>query len=197
MNVLSILIRPLNYLRITHSQKIHWDITIPLFLAILATLILSILPEKVQVFKEGGLIQEVNSLIQILAGFYIASLAAVASFNGSNLDEEMLGEPVQLSVKRGGRRLTLNLTRRLFLCSLFGYLAYMSILIYFLGVSANLLVENFIVIAPASVFGISKVVFVFVYLSVFFNVMIATLIGLYYMADRIHRTEPKLEKRES
>jgi len=194
MNGLFILFKPLNYLRIKHSQKVHWDITIPLILAFLVTMAFLLLPEEIQVFKDGGLIKEINNLLQILAGFYIASLAAVATFSKTDLDELMQGEPVKLTIKREGQKQTIHLTRRLFLCSLFGFLAYMSIFLYLFGVAANLLVDNLIGFIPAACLVYSKTTFIFVFLLVFSNIMVTTLIGLYYMSDRMHRFEPKLEE---
>ncbi len=67
--------------------------------------------------------QLVNGLLQVLIGFFVASLAAVATFQRPGMDENMRGKAPTLQGK--------GVTRRQYLCYMFGYLAFMSIAVYF------------------------------------------------------------------
>ena len=60
--------------------------------------------------------------------FYIASLAAIATASLPRLDEPMKGAtPLYIGKKQK------TVTRRVFLTHLFGYLSFMSLLVYFTG----------------------------------------------------------------
>ncbi|EKF9782201.1 hypothetical protein RV096_003428, partial [Vibrio cholerae] len=72
---------------------------------------------------KSGLVQLVNGLLQVLIGFFVASLAAVATFQRPGMDENMRGKAPTLQGK--------GVTRRQYLCYMFGYLAFMSIAVYF------------------------------------------------------------------
>jgi hypothetical protein len=143
----------------------------------------------VTVFGASGLISSVVGYLQVVSGFYIASLAAVATFNQENMDKPMAGKSPVLSVRRRGRMKDEKLTRRRFLCFLFGYLAFLSVLMLFIGIGANL-------VAPAvsqeidGDFGFYlKWLFAGCYIFVGYNLIFTTLLGLYYMTDRIHRKD--------
>jgi len=80
-------------------------------------------------FDAGKLVADINSLMGILVGFYIASLTAVSSFTNENLDQVMKGRSPTLVSTRQGKQIKENLTRRRFLAVLFGYCAALSILL--------------------------------------------------------------------
>lgn len=100
---------------------------------------MSFAPVRPDIFGDHGIVQGVNGLLQILTGFYIASLAAVATFNKQSMDEVMPGEPPIVDV-RGGK--IEQLTRRRFVCSMFGYLAFISLFVYLIGIGALASVES-------------------------------------------------------
>lgn len=85
-------------------------------------------------FDKDKLIGDVNALMGILVGFYIAALAAVSSFSNENLDQVMKGRPPTLTTVRKGEEIKETLTRRRFLAILFGYCATLAIILYVFGV---------------------------------------------------------------
>ncbi|MGK9996690.1 hypothetical protein O6197_24780, partial [Salmonella enterica subsp. enterica] len=84
----------------------------------------------ISLIETNGLLLQVNGLLQVLIGFYIAALAAVSTFSSSSIDEVMAGVPPTLVEKFRGQKLTVELTRRRFVCYLFGYLALVSFMLF-------------------------------------------------------------------
>lgn len=193
---MSKLFKPIDYLKIQHPQKLKYDLYIPAFVAILGTLLLIILPQPVKFFGENGLVIVITNILQMLTGFYIASLAAVATFQKEDLDKPMPGRPLEITVAIQGVKKEEALTRRRFLCLLFGYLALLSFFLYFIGAGANLLVPNAKYIIPIKLHHIARWIFAIIYLFLTANLMITTLHGLYYMVERIHRSDPVLIKKD-
>lgn len=185
--------RPFDYLRVRHEAKVKYDLWIPLFVALVAIALVELAPQRIPLVTSQSIISAVSGLMSILAGFYIASLAAIATFNNSGMDKTMPGDPPQLDVEIKGTRKTLKLTRRRFLSLMFGYLAMMSIVIYLFGEFGRLY-------APAIASGVEddvvtwlRRVFLLLYFFAFANVIVTTFLGLFFMADRIHRPDPDLK----
>ena len=80
MFVCSKLFSPLNYWRIYHKEKVIFDIVLPVVCAA-SFLILNytIFPHKISILGSKGIVDLINGILQILSGFYIASLAAIAT----------------------------------------------------------------------------------------------------------------------
>lgn len=193
MNALGRILKALDYLRIRHPAKYKYDYFIPAALTVVSVSTLYLLPINVSIFGQQGIISAVTGLLQILTGFYIASLAAVATFDKPGMDDVMPGDkPMKLRVTKKGERTDEELTRRRLLCLMFGYMAFLSILLYFVGNGAMLLTENMRSIIPVKWHDLSKWFFVTGYLFCVSNLMITTCLGLYYMIDRIHQHDPKL-----
>ena len=121
-----------------------------------------------------------------MIGFYVASLAAIATFSRECLDKPIDGEKLTLFSKENGILYNRILTRRHFLTYLFGYLSFLSIFIYIFGIffstiSPIIFIEKYtkIPIEWVSIF------FVFTYLYLFFQMIILTLFGLFYLSDRL------------
>jgi len=180
---------PLSYLRIERKGKAFDELVLPLLLLALTLCFFWLLDWKLVIFGSSGLVSGVGSYLQVVTGFYIASLAAVATFNQKNMDLRMAGDSPTLTVEWKGRRLEEQLTRRRFLCFLFGYLSFLSIFVYFGGVGANLIAPPLVAALPKDYLFFVKWGFVSVYLLVVYNLICTTLLGLYYMTERIHRPE--------
>lgn len=190
------LFRPLDYLRIRHDAKPLFDWWIPAGTSIALTLFVCILPQRVPLLGEGGLVAGFNSLLQVLTGFYIAALAALATFNKAGMDELMAGDPPRLLTTVRGQDAEIRLTRRRFLCLMFGYLALSSMFLYLGGVAANLLRHNLVVVIPAAARDVVYSLALGGYLFLACNLVVTTMVGLYYMSDRIHRSDPSLRNSE-
>lgn len=176
------LLKPLSYLGIKHSEKRWFDIYLPACLAVLIGIIIFNLPKPIALLGKDSLISLVNGILQILSGFYIASMAAVATFQKEGMDNYMDGIPPKLK--------GVSLTRRNFLTYLFGYLAFMSILMYFVGGFIQLSASN-LSLWVVDWHGSIKVFLVIAYLFVVANILTTTVLGMHFLIDKIHRAEPK------
>lgn len=181
------LAQPLDYLRIDHPAKAKYDYLIPALLAVALTVWVVFAPRPVSVFGQNGLLSIAGGLLQMLTGFYIASLAAIATFTRRSMDLVMPGVPPRLNVFERGVERQLRLTRRRFLCLMFGYMAFLSLFLYLLGMFVVPSITAIKEIIPVAVHGYARGIFVAMYFFLFSNLLITTLLGLYYMADRIHR----------
>jgi hypothetical protein len=183
MFVVNKLFKPLKYIQITNGEKRWFDLWLPLLTAGLVTVILYILPKPISFLGKDSIVSLTNGILQILSGFYIASMAAVATFNREGMDDIMVGSD---SPSLAGKKLT----RRSFLSYLFGYLASISILMYFVGGLAQLTLGSLSAICHELPFA--RWIGLFAYLTVLFNLLFTTMLGMHFLIDRIHRTEPML-----
>lgn len=139
-------------------------------------------------FDKGKLIADINALMGILVGFYIAALAAVASFSNENLDKVMKGRAPTLLTVRKGNEIKETLTRRRFLAIIFGYCATLAIILYVFGV----LQVHLTVTQPAALWAQAMMSFVGqaawgLYIWIISSLLVVTLLGLHYLVERMHR----------
>jgi len=198
MIVFDKLFKPLDYIRIRHAEKCWFDAVLPAILATVCAIILYALPKPVAFIGKDSVISLVNGILQILSGFYIASMAAVATFQKDGMDDQMEGVPPKLKIIKRKKPVLKSLTRREFLTYLFGYLAFMSILMYFVGGFIQLANGN-ISMLMAGIPLAFKYVLVGLYMFVVFNILCTTILGMHFMIDKIHRPKSKIidNKRES
>jgi hypothetical protein len=185
------LLQPLDYLRIEHPRKRKYDLWIPLALAMPFASWLTFAPGNPNIFGYGGLLSDVGGLLQILTGFYIASLAAVATFNKRTMDLPMPGDPPTLALMERGHLHRVPLSRRRFLCVMLGYLAFLTLILYVVGLLSLVSARSVKLIIPLHYHITVRVIFVFVYVFLASNLFVTTLLALYYMADRIHRPDSR------
>lgn len=188
MDSLTRFLTPLSYLRIQRDGKYVDELFIPIILTLMTFLVFFLTSWKVPVFGASGLVVSVTSYLQVVSGFYIASLAAIATFNKETMDKTMAGDPPTLKVRVKGVVRLEELSRRRFLCFLFGYLALLSIILYFVGIGSNLLAPVISLNNYYLALGV-KWGFAAIYTFASYNMICTTLLGLYYMADRIHRKD--------
>ncbi|PLP29396.1 hypothetical protein CWM92_12220, partial [Klebsiella michiganensis] len=126
------------------------------------------------------------SFISILPGFYIAALAAIATFNRKQIDDPLIsdnGTPYIYvkGVKENGKpyRTKEDMTRRLFLCMLFSFLTAESIVLIMLHTFASPLIS-----ATTNTYCLA--IYSFIFLLILWQLLVTTFFGLYYLGDRIH-----------
>lgn len=139
-------------------------------------------------FDGAKLINDINTLMGILIGFYIAALAAVSSFTNENLDKIMKGRAPTLTSRRKGADIEEKLTRRRFLAVLFGYCASLSIFLYIFGVIA-VHVDFVQPVEPWLVKAVELAqegAWIF-YMWVLSSLLVVTLLSLHYLVERMHR----------
>ena len=198
--VIKRLFSPLRYFRIRHtddksynfskSVKVWYDFYIPLFIAFAITITLFCYKIPFSFFAENGVVKQFSQMLSFLAGFYITALAAIASFNRKDLDNPTKGTPLKIykgaiNQKTGQPFGDHILTRREYLCMLFGYLAFMSINLFLVGVLSELfhpLVVELIYNHP-----FTRFVFLFTYLYLLSHIIVTTFIGIFYLSERIHQ----------
>lgn len=185
------LLAPLSYLRIKHDEKLRYDLWYPLFGSILITVVYLLMDKPFSILGKNGLVPQVNGLLQVLIGFYIAALAAISTFSNPTIDETMAGKPPVILEKYRGKSIEIPLIRRRFLCYLFGYLALISFIVFGFGVLASLFTNSIVSVVSMIHFvyatKIFKVLFLFLYSLVLLNMVTTTLLGLYYLSVRIHQ----------
>jgi hypothetical protein len=178
IEALRIVLSPLSYLSAKNPTKAYWDYIIPALVGA-AVCVLFILPGfKVAIFGEKGVVHGVNELIQVLVGFYIAALAAVASLANPALDRGIDGDPIKLKQAK--------LTRRQFLCLAFSYLSLLSICIYGAGLLANLTAGTVRASAPPALLPYFRGIFGLMYGFFVAQMACITSVTLYYLGERIH-----------
>ena len=186
------LFSPLNYLRIQHEEKRWYDYKIPALGGAVVMAAYAYFPNTIPLIGSSGLLVQVNGLLQVLIGFYIAALAAVATFTNSTIDEVMAGDAPTLVEKYRGQKLRVQLTRRRFVCYLFGYLALASFVLFCMGLISILIGKNFSLwlagLTSPSILLILKTFFLGVYSTILINIITTTLLGLYFLSVRFHQS---------
>lgn len=171
--------RPFSYLRIKHEDKWIYDWAAPLILTLLTCgVAFNFIPLEKLVAKDG-LISELTSFVSNLPGFFIAALAAVATFNKNDIDQ-LMANPPKISILHHGSFLMVEMTRRRFLCVLFSYLTAVSIFLVIgarIGLSITISSEYY---TALSWLGFS------VFSFVLWQMILATVLGLYYLGERLH-----------
>lgn len=147
---------------------------------------LYIFPENINFWEEGSIGVSIISFVQVMIGFYIASLAAIATFSRDILDKPLDGDRATLNASENGITHKRLLTRRHFLTYLFGYLSFISIFIYILGIFFKNISPVVILnkIIPQYTFSF-ECFFIFLFLFLFSQLIILTLFGLFYLSDRL------------
>ena len=180
------LLRPFSFLTVKHPSRlplwVNW--LLPILLTALAVLGLWLLKSPVNIFGVQGLIERVLGFVQTLAGFYIAALAAVSSFNSPHLDRAMPDPAPTMYIKYNGVLQSVAATRRRFLTSMFAYLTALSIIL-------SLLAMAVLVLAPAlkqtwpSVVVPLHWIGLFCFLFALFQMICVTFWGLFYLGERM------------
>lgn len=158
--------------------------------AIAATLIMGFhwFGSQLVTFDAEKLVADINSLMGILVGFYIAALAAVSSFTNENLDQVMKGRAPTLTATRQGQKIKETLTRRRFLAVLFGYCATVAIIVYIFGV-----LQIQLSVAHPQDESLPTILWLFEHFSwalytwLLSSLLVATLLSLHYLVERMHR----------
>ena len=136
---------PLRYLSIRHEIKARFDWGWPLFLTVVTMLIFWLLPVTPPILGETGFMKGIRELIALFAAFFVVALAAVATFSRESLDLPMEGTTPTLN----GR----DLSRRQFVCYLFGYLAVISFALFLAAVLAQVLAPSLRADLSPRIFG--------------------------------------------
>ena len=181
-----VIVSPLAYLRIKHPSKWVLDWLYPLIFAALSVGLIWKFGRPGLIAGQSGLLDRLILVCSIMPGFYIAALAAIATFNRPDIDDVMPDPTPTLKVEIGGRPNDIDLTRRRFLAYLFAFLCWESIALLIACVFAGITAAG-IMAALGSCAIVAKYAFLFVLLLLFWQLVFATCLGLYYLGDRLNR----------
>lgn len=180
------LLRPFAYLTVRHPSRlplwVNW--LLPAALAMAVLIGLWTLGVRVNVYGTQGLVERLLGFIQTLAGFYIAALAAVSSFNSPHLDRTMPTPAPVMYIKHNGISERVPATRRRFLTSMFAYLTAVSVL-FSLTAIATLVLAGPIAGAYPNVATLLHPIVLFIFLLTLFQMTCVTFWGLFYLGERM------------
>lgn len=196
--VFSQLCAPCNYLRIRHgtgllASKVVYDFVLPALLTGATVAVTLALDMRLSVFHNDQFFVSLSGLLSILIGFYMAALAAVATFDRAGIDNRLAGTDAKLRVRdpEGGAAKDKLLSYRQFISYLFGYASFLSFVIYacllLLGSAWGRLEAIFAGnpkiawLMPSALDPISFVVIFFFLWQLF----VTSLLGIYFLAERI------------
>lgn len=189
--------RPFHFITINHASRNFVIIYIPLALCALTFLpFITIADEVPQIFNSGGLIDRLYPMLSILPGFYLAALAAVASFNSEKLDKLMPSPTPTIACLYKHRLILMDLTWRRFLSLLFSYLTAVSLAFFLVSVASDTIspyVKNTLKSAPYEAIIYTQILFLFSYVFVLYHMFCITLFGLFNIGDYMHQKEDEHE----
>lgn len=183
--------KTLMYLSVRPKAKWRYDILYPLVIAVLVGTVLNVAAPSVNLSGDRGLLDQANSLIGILVGFFIAALAAVATFDRPSMDKPMAGIPPTLRIVEKGVVYDVKLSRRVYLSQLFGYLTVCSIVAYGIGSLVQVSTVRASDFGGQSAYNIFRWAFVYGYTFLVANIFVNTLLGVFYLSYRIHDLDSK------
>jgi hypothetical protein len=189
---------PCNYLRIRHgsgvlTSKTVYDFVLPAMLAGLTFGVAVLFDLPLDVLGNNDLFGALSGLLSILIGFYMAALAAVATFDRAGIDNKLAGGDALLSVRKTDEpgRKDKKLSYRQFISYLFGYASFLSFLIY----TVLLLSKSIWPKASAAIealrygnFAMTHVIEPASFALIFFflwQLFLVSLLGIYFLAERI------------
>lgn len=185
--------KPLRYLQIKveGSGKLKVDLIVPLIIGLVISLIFLYLNVvyKIDLFHDdNALTQSIIGLVQTLPGFYIAALAAIATFPSASMNNKMPDPTPHLKLPNGDDDL---LNRRRFLCYMFAYLAYVSIATLFITAISVFMYDSNLFKVPSIVYFFSYFIVCLVIYFLIIQIVLLTFVGLWYLGERIHLNDPQ------
>jgi hypothetical protein len=184
------------YRQIRHPKMRIYVWFLPGVIAATLTLIFLALPIRPAVSGAQGLLAAIVQFLAVLPGFFIASLAAVATFQRPEMDVEMPSPAPTVPIQTAGRKYNATLTRRIFLSYLFSYLAIASLFLLIFCLLSNLLAPAANKIIYIGIFfgdyqGLVKDGLLGIFLLFTFywcaSIVITMLHGIYFLTERMHQ----------
>lgn len=173
------LLNPLSFWKIKYHRKYGYMVVLPVLASIGFTVFYCMNP-NIDVVGGGSLVDHCAGLVRLLAGFFFAGLGLVVSQSKNEwLLTVMEGTP---KPSWEGK----DIHRLFFLSHMFGYLAFVSIFLYLLGMVASIIPA----VDPSSWYlSYTRGVFVFIYTYIFINIMVTTAIGIYFLSSDINQSK--------
>lgn len=199
------LLVPCNYLRIKqgtglfHSKRVY-DIVLPTALTAATVGLCGALSVPLEIAGHKGVTKSLTDLLALLIAFYMAALAAVSTFERKGIDNKLKGGDAVLYVlnHKTGNRDKKALSYRQFIAYLFGYLAFLSLILFMTLVfisSAWPKIEKQMATYKAwdkvATLALDPLMFVVLVFGVW-QLFVTSLLGIYFLADRMQTlTDPQ------
>lgn len=192
------LLVPVNYLRIRHGEGLFrskrvYDFIFPAIFAAGTCAIFLWLQIELAIFSHDELVKRLLDLLALMIVFYMAALAAVATFERQGIDNPLKGGDAILLVRDhdGGNYVPKKLTYRHFISYLFGFLSFLSLCLYVIIIilavgwpqfEAHFKLHQRISwllshVADPSIF--------FIVMFLVWQLIFTSLLGIYFLTDRI------------
>ncbi len=173
------MLAPLAYWRLNHPERLWGELGIAVFAAILLGGYFYLLPVRPSLIGEKGLLTDIKDMLGLLFPFFVGALAAVATYGRKELDEVALH--IELHEANKGWR---DISRREFVCIIFGYCAWLSLILYLCIVVGRAVAPSLLAAFPKYLEIIRTIGFcAFIYL--FIHMIHAAFWGLYYLTFRV------------
>jgi hypothetical protein len=192
------LLTPCNYLRIKQGDtllqsKAVYDFVLPIILTVATSAIGLALSTPLSLNKHPGLVKSITDLLALLIAFYMAALAAVATFQRDGLDNSMAGSPATLrrNHKESGYKFNQILSYRQFIAYLFGYLSFLSLLLFtflvLLVKAYPLAVKKIGTNFPFSkfIYQSSELIIFFAFFFALWQLVTTSMLGIHFLAERL------------
>lgn len=193
------LLFPLNYLRLENEsgRYLIWRDSLSW---LVITLLLSVPFSAIEgsnYFHKDGFLDKFASFSSVLTGFYVAALIAVATLSSkfADLDEPITdGEVRKPQLDNEEPEL---LSRRQYVCYMFGYMAYLSLILSLVSIALVVLSPMFHQISltvcdrviPHAFFRGSAIFLLSIPIA---SLAITTIRGLYYLVERLYAESAKI-----
>lgn len=193
MSVLYQIGRSVAFRKVAHRHLKWFTSYIPAACAGIGGVVFLMLPIEPALFGASSLTHHVISFVTTLPGFFIAALAAVATFQRTNLDEIMPAPTPTLVMRTRGADEAVELTMRMFLTHMFAYLTALSFLTALFCIVADLVAPNVTLmvdmVAPWNALLENTLQFAYVLIVVWLvsSIVCTSLYGLYFLGERMHR----------
>lgn len=184
-----VIFRPFSFLQIKHPTFVFPIIiwVAPIVMSIIGAFSLFFIDKSINIWGPSGIIEKVTGFVQSLPGFYIAALAAVATFGNRSLDKTMPGTAPTLTIPfNGGWIEDEPLNRRLFLTSMFAYLTATSIVITFIGIFSIPLSSAIKPSIPQEALIFAKYIVFFFFSVSISQLLIISFWGISYLGEKMH-----------
>lgn len=185
----SVFLRTLNFLRVKHEFAAAYTYWYPAIATACTIGLLFFLVPSINAYGPTGLINQLSPFLAVFAPFFLAALAAIATFSGPKFIDESFQMTSDVTLKFAGELGVVepqDVTPRHFLSLLFGYCCVVSLGLFLLSVLVPILAPK-----VAAMFGgyaeFSGWIFLSLYLFLFFQIILLTLLGIYYLSDKVHR----------
>lgn len=197
---------PLRYLRLRseNGRLVVWRDVLPVLIITIPLVLFFQYVDSANFFGKDGLVDKAGGVTASLTGFYIAGLLAVATFTANNtaLDSPIKVGPVFIgNLSHRGEALS----RRDYVCLIFGYLSFislgfsiLSVVVAGTAVSVQRLFHGLDIVIPIINITTEKLISLIsttFILLVLIHLVVTTGYGLYYLTSKIYEKEPQAKPR--